>query len=124
MTTQVFVGSTIGSREAGNTILFQVFLTAIANPAGINHTANCYMISHFHFAYFATNLRYHAHDLMTGNNGIARWAPVAPRNMQVRVADTAEKNIDLHIFCQRLPFSEYPSDLAGHRQPPFRMLLL
>ena len=43
----------------------------------------------------ASHCGHAAHDLMAGNHGIDRVAPLVARHVQVRVADAAVENLDI-----------------------------
>jgi hypothetical protein len=62
-------------------------------------------IPFFEFLDVATRFHHATDDLVSGHAWISGKTPLISRDMQVRVADSAEKNFNLHISRRRLaPF--------------------
>src|SRR5437667_9847007 len=61
--------------------------------------------SSLNFVNVATRFDHAPDDLVSGHAWIRRKAPLISRDMQVRVADSAKKNFNLHISrCRLAPF--------------------
>jgi hypothetical protein len=82
------------------TELLETSLALLAVAVGINHAANCSYIAGLEFGDCRTDLGDTANDLMTRNAWIdsGHCAPLVTNGVEVRVADTAEKDFDLNIM--------------------------
>jgi hypothetical protein len=81
------------------TELLETSLALLAVAVGINHAAYCSNIAGLEFGDCRTDLGDTANDLMTRNAWIdsGHRAPLATNGVEVRVADTAEKDFDLNV---------------------------
>jgi hypothetical protein len=80
----------VRERASVKTILFQVVLAIVTDPAGIYHTARSCQISHFKFFYMGSYLCYPAYDLMAGDHREYPGEPVIFYLVEVGVTDPAE----------------------------------
>jgi hypothetical protein len=81
------------------TELLETRLTLLAVAVGINHAADCGNIARLEFGDCRTDLGDTANDLMTRNAWIdsGHRTPLVTNSVEVRVADTAEKDFDLNV---------------------------
>ncbi len=90
--------------DAAENILFFTSLATGADAAGTHHAAYRREVALFEFLDGAANLDDAAHDFMARDAGIHRWhcfLPLVACLMQIRVANAAIKNLDLHVLRAR-----------------------
>ena len=90
-----FVRGVVGERGAGQAKLLQVFLAVFAGAAGIHHAADGGDVAFLEFFDVRAGLDDAADDFVAGHAGISRRVPVPfiARDVDVGVADAAEKNL-------------------------------
>jgi len=89
---------TIGVGHAAFAELFQPLVARVAGFAAVDHTADAHDIAFLEAADGRADVRDAADDLVAGDAGKADLAPLAAHRMQVRVADAAIVDLDLHIM--------------------------
>jgi len=94
----LFFRTVVGEDRAFFAELFQMLAAARAFPAGIHQAADRRGIPDFEFADVIAHCSHLANDLMAGNAGIDRVVPFVAGLMQVRVADAAVEDVDLHVM--------------------------
>src|SRR5579884_2629424 len=102
---EVLVRRIVRKRWLAGTELFLARGTKRACSVGIHYTADSRKIAFLEFRDCIARLHHAPNDLMPGNAGITRRqnrSKIVMHEMQVGVADAAEKNFDLHIFRLRL----------------------
>ena len=77
--------------------LLEMIAAILAGPAGINHATDRGEFAFAEFFNFATDFHDPADDFVTGHAGIFRAAPFAARRVDVRMANAAEKDVDLDV---------------------------
>ena len=76
-------------------------LAGFAAAAGIHHAAYGSEITRLEILYVAADICHPSDNFMTGNTGIDGIRPLIADGMQVGMADTAEKNVELYILRTR-----------------------
>jgi hypothetical protein len=81
------------------TILLETGLAVETVAIGVNQAAYCSNVAGLELGDFRADLSYTADDLMSGSAWIdsRHSAPLATDGVEVRVADTAEKDLDLNV---------------------------
>ena len=90
------------SQNHSVTELLQPFFAIGARPARVDHAADRDQIAFFECLDLATHLHHTTDDLVSGHARIRGGAPLISGNMQVRVADSAKKNFNLHVTRHRI----------------------
>src|SRR6059058_699362 len=99
--TGVFILAAI-SQNHSVTELLQPFFAIRARPARVDHAADRDQIAFFECLHLATGFHHTTDDLMSGHARVRSESPLISGNMQIRVADPAKKNFDLHITRHRI----------------------
>ena len=86
------------------TILLKIDLTLLAVTIRVNHAADCSNIAGLELGDCRADLVDTADDLMSGYTRIDSWyrTPLVTNGVEIRVADTTEKNFDLNIMFARI----------------------
>src|ERR1700710_1878627 len=98
----LFVFAVIGAGEADLAILLQAVTAVRAAAARIDHATHAGEVADLEAAYFSAHGRHAADDLVPGNHGVFRRAPLAARGVDVRMADTAIQDVDLDVVWARV----------------------
>lgn len=93
----MFVGAIVGEGRAREAELLQALLAARAGTAGVDHAARGADVADLELRHLGADGRHAADDLMARDAGVVRARPFAAGRMDVGVADTAEKDLHLHI---------------------------
>ena len=91
--------------------LLETGLTLVAVAVGVNQAADCSNVAGLELGYCRADVGDTADDLMSGNAWIdsGHRTPLVTDLVEVRVADTAEKDFDLNVVFTRIA----PRDLGG-----------
>jgi hypothetical protein len=86
------------------TELFETSLALGAVTIGVNQAADGGKVACLELGDCGADFGYTADDLMSGNAWIDSWyrTPLATNSVEVRVADTAEKDFDLNVMFARI----------------------
>jgi hypothetical protein len=84
--------------------LLETVLALVAVTVGVNQAANCSKVTGLELGDCGADLGDTADDLMSGNARIDSWypAPLVTDLVEVRVADTTEKDFDLNVVFARI----------------------
>ena len=96
---EVFVGPAIRP-DLARTELLVARAAMGTRQIGINEAADTGQVARFEFGDGGTDLGYASDDLVAGNariNGLHEAAPLVARVVEVRMANAAEQNLDLHV---------------------------
>ena len=106
-------GELIGEGHV-RTELLKIGLALGAVAVGVNHTADCGNVARLELGNCRADLSDTADDLMSRNTWIdsRHRAPLATDGVEVRVADTAEKDFDLNVMFARIT----PRDSGGGKR--------
>ena len=99
-------------------VVAEVLVTLLALRAGavrVHHAAHSGQVAGLEPGHRRAHLRHAAHNLMAGNarvNGGHQLVPLVPHLVQVRVTDSAEKNLNLDVVRCRIA----PRDRSGGKR--------
>ena len=77
--------------------MFEPVLAVFTGAAGIHHAADGGDVAFLEFFDLHASFGYASDDFMAGHARIGGALPFVADDVQVRVADAAEKNLDLHV---------------------------
>src|SRR5215211_3718498 len=87
----------VGLRVAGDAVLLLAGLAVLALATGVDHAAHAHAIARCEAADLRADLGHDARDLMTGDGRVGDLAPLPAREVDVRVADAAELDVDADV---------------------------
>jgi len=93
----VFIRSVEGKDRALVAELFEVFLAAFTNAAGIHQATDAGDVAFLELLDVRAGFRDPSDDFMAGHTRISGALPFVAGGMHVRVTDAAIKNLDLHV---------------------------
>ena len=96
--TEVFVRGVVGEDGATLAELFKSVAAVFATAAGIHHAADCGEITFLKMFDLGTGFDDAPDNLVAEHAGIGRATPLIAADVQIRVANTAKKNLDMYIF--------------------------
>jgi hypothetical protein len=105
---RVPVGAVVGAGEAGLAILLEARAAARAGAARIHDAADGGEAAGLEAAHLAPDRGHAAHDLVAGHARIDGALPLGAHRVQVRVADTAEEDVDGDVARAGLAARERP----------------
>jgi hypothetical protein len=92
----------IGAGEAVLAILLQPLLAGAAGKAGVDHAAHADNVAGFELRDCAADLGHFPNNLMAWHARIAGAAPLAPRRMEIGMADAAKADCNNDVFRARI----------------------
>ena len=93
----VFIRAVEGKDRALVAELFEIFLAAFTDAAGIHQTTDAGDVAFLELLDVRAGFRDASDDFMARHAGISGALPFVAGGMHVRVADAAVKNLDLHV---------------------------
>ena len=93
----VFIGAVTGKGRAFFGKLFEAVLAAFAFAARIHHATDAGNVAFLELFDVRTHFGYASDDFMAGHARIRGAMPLVADDVQIRMADAAKKNLDLHV---------------------------
>ena len=103
----VFILTVVGEDRDLVAELLQVCLAVLAYPARIDHATDRGQVAFLELLHVASHFHHAPDDFMTRHAGVSSCAaPFVASDMNVRVTNSAEKDLDLDIIRCRIPTLE------------------
>ena len=94
----MLVRPVVRTRHAVFAILLEPLGAARTVLARVHHAADSHEVARAEAFHVGTSLDHSTHDLVAGYARVDRSGPLAACRVQVRVADTAEQNVDADVL--------------------------
>ncbi|EXI73854.1 MAG: hypothetical protein AW07_01990 [Candidatus Accumulibacter sp. SK-11] len=92
----------VGSGETAFTVLLFTLMAGMAMPTTVDHATDARQITDLEAANAIADGDHATNDFVPGNTGILGVVPLAANRVEIRMANAAIQNLDLHILRARV----------------------